>query len=70
MKAYLALHNCYGVDLNATAVELAEISLWLDTMHPGLRAPVVRPAPAPRQLADRRPPRDLDARRSWPSAAG
>ena len=31
---------------------------------------VVRPAPAPRQLADRRPPRDLDARRSWPSAAG
>ena len=32
--------------------------------------PVVRPAPAPRQLADRRPPRDLDARRSWPSAAG
>ena len=39
MKAYLALHQCYGVDLNATAVELAEISLWLDTMHPGLRAP-------------------------------
>ena len=38
-KAYLALHNCYGVDLNATAVELAEITLWLDAMHPGLRAP-------------------------------
>ena len=39
MKAYIALHNCYGVDLNATAVELAEVSLWLDTMHPGLQAP-------------------------------
>ena len=39
VKAYLALHNCYGVDLNATAVELAEISLWLDTMHAGLQAP-------------------------------
>ncbi|MGH3628591.1 MAG: Eco57I restriction-modification methylase domain-containing protein [Sciscionella sp.] len=39
VKAYLALHNCYGVDLNATAVELAEITLWLDAMHPGLRAP-------------------------------
>lgn len=38
-KAYLALHQTYGVDLNATAVELAEISLWLDTMVAGLRAP-------------------------------
>ncbi|ROR93800.1 hypothetical protein EDD28_3227 [Salana multivorans] len=39
VKAYLALHNVYGVDLNATAVELAEISLWLDTMGQGLQAP-------------------------------
>lgn len=39
VKAWIALHNCYGVDLNATAVELAEITLWLDAMHPGLRAP-------------------------------
>ncbi len=39
VKAYLALHNVYGVDLNATAVELAEISLWLDTMVQGLDAP-------------------------------
>jgi hypothetical protein len=39
VKAYLALHNCYGVDLNATAVELAEITLWLASMHPGLQAP-------------------------------
>ncbi|MBI9114981.1 class I SAM-dependent DNA methyltransferase [Sanguibacter suaedae] len=38
-KAYIALHNVYGVDLNATAIELAEISLWLDTMVAGLQAP-------------------------------
>ncbi len=35
VKAYIALHNVYGVDLNPTAVELAEVSLWLDTMAPG-----------------------------------
>ena len=39
VKAYLSLHGCYGVDLNATAIELAEISLWLGCMHPGLEAP-------------------------------
>ncbi|HVX19128.1 MAG TPA: hypothetical protein VHA73_13945 [Acidimicrobiales bacterium] len=39
VKAHLALHQCYGVDLNATAVELAEVSLWLNAMHPGLQAP-------------------------------
>lgn len=39
VKAYLALRQVYGVDLNATAVELAEISLWLDTMVAGLQAP-------------------------------
>ncbi|MGW2374173.1 Eco57I restriction-modification methylase domain-containing protein [Kitasatospora sp. NPDC001683] len=39
VKAYLALHNCYGVDLNQTAVELAEVSLWLNAMHRGLKAP-------------------------------
>jgi hypothetical protein len=38
-KAYIALHNSYGVDLNDTAVELAEVSLWLNTMHPGMEAP-------------------------------
>ncbi|MFD7453078.1 Eco57I restriction-modification methylase domain-containing protein [Kitasatospora sp. NPDC059827] len=38
-KAYIALHNAYGVDLNDTAVELAEISLWLNTMYPGMKAP-------------------------------
>ncbi|MGP5008398.1 restriction endonuclease [Brachybacterium tyrofermentans] len=39
VKAHIALHNVYGVDLNATAVELAEVSLWLDTMSKGLKAP-------------------------------
>ncbi|WP_231702986.1 Eco57I restriction-modification methylase domain-containing protein [Tsukamurella asaccharolytica] len=39
VKSYLALHQVYGVDLNATAVEFAEITLWLDTMGPGLAAP-------------------------------
>lgn len=38
-KASIALHQVYGVDLNSTAVELAEISLWLDTMVSGLEAP-------------------------------
>ncbi|WP_410595378.1 Eco57I restriction-modification methylase domain-containing protein [Amycolatopsis sp. lyj-23] len=39
VKAYLALHRCYGVDLNDTARELAEVSLWLNVMHRGLKAP-------------------------------
>ncbi|MBH0022653.1 Eco57I restriction-modification methylase domain-containing protein [Salinibacterium sp. SWN248] len=39
VKASIALHQVYGVDLNATAVELAEISLWLDTMSSDLKAP-------------------------------
>ena len=69
VKAYLALHQVYGVDLNATAVELAEISLWLDTMVEGLARPVVRSAPAPRQLPDRCPAALFTARpdhdKSW-----
>ena len=39
VKAYIALHNCYGVDLNATGVELAEVSMWLNIMHRGMQAP-------------------------------
>lgn len=39
VKAQIALHQVYGVDLNATAVELAEISLWLSTMTGELKAP-------------------------------
>ncbi len=38
-KAYIALHNSYGVNLDDTAVELAEVSLGLNTMHPGMGAP-------------------------------
>jgi hypothetical protein len=39
VKAHFAINQCYGVDLNRTAVELAEVSLWLNCMYPGLRAP-------------------------------
>jgi hypothetical protein len=39
VKAYIALHQVYGVDLNATAVEFAEISLWLATMGKDLEGP-------------------------------
>ncbi|MEU8593773.1 Eco57I restriction-modification methylase domain-containing protein [Streptomyces anulatus] len=38
-KAYIALHNAYGVDLNETAVELAEVALWLNSMYRGMKAP-------------------------------
>jgi len=38
-KAHFAINRAYGVDLNPTAVELAEVSLWLNCMYPGLRAP-------------------------------
>lgn len=39
VKAQIALHQVHGVDLNETAVELAEVSLWLDTMVKDLQAP-------------------------------
>jgi hypothetical protein len=39
VKAFLATHNCYGVDLNPTAVELAKVSLWLNTIYEGSRCP-------------------------------
>ena len=38
-KAHFAINQAYGVDLNRTAVELAEVSLWLNCMHDGLQAP-------------------------------
>lgn len=38
-KAHFAVNQSYGVDLNLTAVELAEVSLWLACMHDGLQAP-------------------------------
>jgi hypothetical protein len=39
VKAYMAANNVYGVDLNPVAVELAEVSLWLNTMHPSCPVP-------------------------------
>jgi hypothetical protein len=39
VKAYLATHNCYGVDLNPVATELAKVSLWLNTIYPDSRCP-------------------------------
>ena len=38
-KAHFAVNQAYGIDLNQTAVELAEVSLWLVCMHDGLQAP-------------------------------
>ena len=35
VKMFIADRNVYGVDLNSTAVELAEVSLWLNTIHEG-----------------------------------
>ena len=35
VKTFLADNNVFGIDLNPVAVELAEVSLWLNTIHPG-----------------------------------
>ena len=32
---YIADRNVYGIDLNPVAVELAEVSLWLNTIYEG-----------------------------------
>jgi hypothetical protein len=39
VKAYIAANNIYGVDLNPTAVELAKVSLWLNTIYKGSKTP-------------------------------
>ena len=39
VMARLATNNCYGVDLNPTAVDLAQVSLWLATLHEGGKCP-------------------------------
>lgn len=39
VKMYLADNNVYGVDLNPVAVELAEVSLWLNTIYEGAFVP-------------------------------
>ena len=35
VKMFIADRNVFGVDLNPIAVELAEVSLWLNTIHAG-----------------------------------
>ncbi|WP_038378469.1 hypothetical protein [Bradyrhizobium elkanii] len=39
VRAYIADRNVFGVDLNPIAVELGQISLWLDCLHKGGFAP-------------------------------
>ena len=39
IKMYLADNNVYGIDLNPIAVELAEVSLWLNTIYKGAYVP-------------------------------
>lgn len=39
VKMFMADNNVFGVDLNPVAVELAEISLWLNTMFDGAFVP-------------------------------
>lgn len=39
VKAYIALNNVYGVDLNPTAVELGKLSLWLNVIHQQMQTP-------------------------------
>ena len=35
VKMYIADRNVYGIDLNPVSVELAEVSLWLNTIYEG-----------------------------------
>ncbi|MGJ7462770.1 Eco57I restriction-modification methylase domain-containing protein [Halomonas sp. MA07-2] len=39
VKMHMADHNVYGVDLNPIAVELAEVSLWLNALSGGHNVP-------------------------------
>ncbi|MHB1359225.1 MAG: Eco57I restriction-modification methylase domain-containing protein [Rhodocyclaceae bacterium] len=39
VKMYLADNNVFGVDLNPVAVELAEVSLWLNAIFKGAHVP-------------------------------
>ncbi|HDZ24657.1 MAG TPA: class I SAM-dependent DNA methyltransferase, partial [Desulfobacteraceae bacterium] len=39
VKMYIADNNVFGVDLNPVAVELAEVSLWLNTIYEGAYVP-------------------------------
>ena len=42
VKMLIADRNVYGIDLNPTAVELAEVSLWLNTIYQGAYVPWFR----------------------------
>ncbi len=39
VRAYIADRNCFGVDLNPVAVELGQISMWLNCLHSNGSAP-------------------------------
>lgn len=39
VKAYIALNNVYGVDINPTAIELGKLSLWLNVIHKDMETP-------------------------------
>lgn len=39
VKAFIALNNVYGVDLNPTAIELGKLSLWLNVIHKDMDTP-------------------------------
>ena len=39
VKAFIATQNCYGVDLNPTAVDLAKVSLWLNIIYKHSKTP-------------------------------
>ncbi len=39
VKAFIATHNVYGVDLNPTAIELGKLSLWLNVIHKDMDTP-------------------------------
>lgn len=39
VKAFIATHNVYGVDLNPTAIELGKLSLWLNVIHKDMETP-------------------------------
>ena len=39
VKAYIATHNVYGVDINPTAIELGKLALWLNVIHKDMETP-------------------------------
>ena len=39
VKAFIATHNVYGVDLNPTAIELGKLSLWLNVINKNTETP-------------------------------